>query len=133
MPDDGQVKKSKMQEVIETLKETGSTEEEIQQVLEDVSKMVFARLNVEIMAAFSEEEIDQIEKDSGETPNEEEWEQKVKEMFIQKTGKNPDEMAIEYYEVFADGFLKEYENDKQKAIADLATVGENPPAQPVQG
>lgn len=113
MPPTDNQQKSKLQQVVDILRENNYNDQQIQEVLEDISKLVFSRLNAEIMAAFSEEEINKIEAESGDNPNQEEWEQKVKDMFIQKTGKNPDDMAIEYYEIFADGFLKEHDKDMQ--------------------
>ena len=100
--------KTKFQQVLDVLKEKGYTEDQLAQFAADMTKAGFSKLYTEAMASFSDEDMAVIEAcQDQEAANAE-----IRNRFIQRTGKNPDEEMQKFLDVFSDGFLAEYEKEK---------------------
>lgn len=103
MDDPNKPQISKFQEVILVLQQKGWSQDQIAELTTELQKSAFNQFYVEAMAAFTDDDFDQIEKIEDESAAQ----QKVKELYQERTGKNPDEEASKFFDVFADGFLKE--------------------------
>lgn len=100
--------KTKIQKVIEALKEQGATEEQIVEFLANLTKTSFSNLYATAAALFTEEDLAAVEA----CKTQEEISEKVKQLYALRTGKNPEEEAQKFLDVFAEGFLAEYEKEK---------------------
>lgn len=95
-----------LSQVIEVLKKLNYTDEQIAEFCNDISQQGFANLYQEAMNVFTEEDLVAIEA----CASDEEANQKIKELYTLRTGKNPDEEMQKFLSTFSEGFLKEYEN-----------------------
>lgn len=99
---------NKFGQVLKILKEQGYSEDEIIKITTDLSKLSFSRLYSEAMLAFTPEDLQIIEDcQTDELANE-----KIRDLYTLRTGKDPDEEAKVFLENFSDEFLKQYEKDK---------------------
>lgn len=105
-------KKTKMQRVIDILKEKGSTDEQIAQFLTDLSKTNFARFYTQAMASFTDDDMRVIER-----CKEEEVETEIKTRYQLRTGKDPQVEMQKFLDDFGTGFLAEYEKEKAAGAA----------------
>ncbi len=100
--------KSKMQQVVEVMKEKGATDDQISQFLTELTKSAFARIYTAGMANFTEEDMAAIEA----CKDQEEANQKIKELYSLRTGNDAEKETQKFLDDFATGFLAEYEKEK---------------------
>ncbi len=93
----------KLNQVAKILQEKGATEEQITQVLTEAAKTAFAKLYAEAMTVFTEEDLQAIEKCTGQ----EEANFEIMTRYSEKTGKNAQEVMQSYLDIFADKFIEE--------------------------
>lgn len=99
---------NKFGQVLKILQEQGYSEEEIVKITTDLSKLSFSRLYSEAMLSFTPEDLQIIEDcQTDGLANE-----KIKDLYTLRTGKDPDTEAKTFLENFSDEFLKQYEKDK---------------------
>lgn len=99
------MEKTKFNQVIEILEGQGWTEDQIADLTFELSKAAFARLYAEAALYFTDEDLNQIEA----CQNQEEADKKIKELYRLRVGKDPEEKSQELFNVFADGFLEDYQ------------------------
>lgn len=95
--------KTKFQQVLEILDEKGWSKEKITELTTELAKASFNKFYSEAVINFTDEDLDAIE-----TCSNEEAEAKIKELYKMRTGKDADEEAAKFYDIFADGFLEEH-------------------------
>lgn len=96
--------KTNMQQVMDIMKAKGATDEQIAQFFQDLTKTNFARFYSQAMALFTEEDMKAVEA----IPTDEEAHKKIREIYQQKTGKDPEEEMKKFMDDFAQGFLAEH-------------------------
>lgn len=100
----------KIQEVTEILRKEGMSEEEIQKILEDITKAATVKLQSEMIANLTEEDLAAIDKCSSQ----EEANYEIRTRFYNRSGKNADSIMQEFLATFAQGFLDKYTLDKSR-------------------
>jgi len=99
---------SNFDQLIQTLKNDGKGEEEIGEVLAEVMRATSSKLYTELMLELTDEERKEIDQEDDD--------KKAREMMFslyqKHTGKTPEETVNEFKEVFAKGFLEQYEKGK---------------------
>ena len=103
---------TKMQKVVDVMKEKGSTDEQVSQFLTELTKSAFARIYTTGMASFTEEDMQAIEA----CPDQESANEKIKILYNLRTGRSAAEDTQKFLDDFAQGFLAEYEKEKAQAI-----------------
>lgn len=98
----------KLDQVIKTLKEKGATDEQIAQVLAEVTKTAFAKLYTEAVTVFTEEDLKAIDQCVGQ----EEANFEIMTRYAERTGKNAQEVMQGYLDIFADKFLEEAKKEE---------------------
>ena len=98
---------SSLKKAVKVLRNEGYIEKDIVRIVTEWGKAAFSRLYSEMMLAFSEKEIEELEK----IGDKREMEMKVRERFREKTGKDPDRRAREYLDIIASEFLTAYRKD----------------------
>ncbi len=106
--------KTKIQKVIEALREQGATDEQVTEFLANLTKTSFSNLYSKVAAFFTEEDLVAVEA----CKTQEEISEKVKQLYALRTGKNPEEEAQKFLDVFAEGFLAEYEKTKNQPLTE---------------
>lgn len=96
--------KNKFQQVIDILKAKGTTDEQITQISDGLLKAANDQLYAEMMGSLVEEDLQAIDNCS----NQEEANKEIKNRYIQRTDKDPDQQLQQFLDNFAEGFLKEY-------------------------
>lgn len=109
--------KTKFQQVIDILQEKGYTDGQITELAAGLTKESFARLYTEAAATFTDEDINAIEA----TKTQEEANEEIKKRYTLRTGKNADEETQRYLDTFCQGFLAEYDKEKQAQQTTPAT------------
>lgn len=104
---------TKMQKVVEVMREKGATDEKISAFLTELTKASFARFYTTGMAVFTEEDMQAIEA----CQSEEESHRKIKELYALRTGQDAEQATQKFLDDFAQGFLAEYEKEKAQATA----------------
>ncbi|HUW24157.1 MAG TPA: hypothetical protein VMW04_00855 [Patescibacteria group bacterium] len=102
---------TKLEEVVAVLKNERHTEEQIEQILAEISKAAAVKFNAEMMANLTEEDLAAIDKCT--VP--EEANLMIREIFAKRSGKNADTVMDEIMTTFAEGFLNKYYEEKNKA------------------
>ncbi len=97
-----------LEKVLTILKEQGATEKEIAQFLAELTKVGFGNLYSQAALLFTNEDLKEIE----ETQGDEASNNKIKEIYLKHTGKNPQQEMDKFIDTFCEGFLREYEKDK---------------------
>jgi hypothetical protein len=82
---------SKLESLIQTLKNEGQSEEEIDRALEEITKNATTKLYTEMAAALTDEDLEAIDKCSVQ----EEADLEIKERYSQRTGKSPQPLLDE--------------------------------------
>lgn len=100
----------KLQSVAKILQEKGATDEQIAQVLTEITKMAFTRLYNEAMDAFSEEDMKAIDA----CTSQEEASFEIMTRFAKATGKDAQETVRGYLDEFADKFLEDYKKGQNQ-------------------
>ncbi len=95
--------KTKVQQVIAILSEKGWTDEQISQLVTEISKASFNNFYTKALAALSEEDLDLIDKMTDEA----EAQVKIKELYKLRTGSDADEEAAAFADAYAQGMLDE--------------------------
>lgn len=94
---------NKFGQVLKILQEKGYSEDQIIKITTDLSKLSFSRLYSEAMLSFTPEDLQIIEDcQTDELANE-----KIKDLYKLRTGKDPDAEAKKFLEVFSEEFLKQ--------------------------
>lgn len=104
---------TKMQKVVEIMKEKGASDEQVSQFLLELTKTNFARLYTTSMTVFTEEDMQAIEA----CPDQESANEKIKMLYNLRTGRSSAEETEKFLEDFATGFLAEYEKEKTNSKA----------------
>ncbi|HUW24178.1 MAG TPA: hypothetical protein VMW04_00960 [Patescibacteria group bacterium] len=91
----------KLDSLIQTLKNEGQSEEEIDRVLEEITKNATTKLYTEMAAALTEEDLEVINKCSVQ----EEADFEIKERYSQRTGKSPQSLLEETITTATEEFL----------------------------
>ncbi|EKE03838.1 MAG: hypothetical protein ACD_20C00144G0003 [uncultured bacterium] len=99
---------TKMQKVIDVMKEKGSTDEQVSEFLTELTKSAFARIYTVGMASFNEEDMQAIEACSDQNAANE----MIKKLYNLRTGRSATEETQKFLDDFATGFLAEYEREK---------------------
>lgn len=100
--------KTRFNQVLEVLKKEGYSNERIAKLTADLTKAASAKFYTEAIATFSDEDMKAIEA----CTSQEEANFEIRTRFAEKTGKNPDIMMQEFLDTFAQGFLDQYQKDK---------------------
>ena len=90
-----------LDQAIKVLKDEGYVEDDIAKIVTDWGKAAFSRLYSEMMLAFTEDEVQELEKIEDRAKMEEE----IKKSFREKTKKDPDNLVREYLDIIASEFL----------------------------
>ncbi len=93
--------------MLEMLKQKGWTDEQLAKLSEQAAKAAFAQFYTQAVAVLINEDLDEIEK----CTTEEQANAKIKELYVLRTGANPDEEARSFYNTFAEKFLEESEKN----------------------
>lgn len=99
---------TKLQQVADILKEKGSTDEQIAQFLAELTKANFAKFYTQAITIFIDEDMAAIEA----CTSEEQANEKIKELYKLRTGKDAGEEMQKFLDDFATGFIAEYEKEK---------------------
>lgn len=99
---------NKLQQVADILKQKGSTDEQIAQFLAELTKANFAKFYTQAVTSFTDEDMQVIEACN----NDQEANEKIKELYKLRTGKDAQEEMQKFLEDFAIGFIVEYEKSK---------------------
>ena len=99
---------TKLQQVADILKEKGSSDEQIAQFLAELTKANFAKFYTQAIASFTDEDMAAIEA----CTTEEQANDKIKELYKLRTGKDAGEEMQKFLDDFAIGFIAEYEKEK---------------------
>ena len=94
---------TKYTQVLQILKEKGWDDEKISELTTELTNAAFKQFYAEAVMSFTEEdmtEIDEIEDDM-------DAQKRIKELYRERTGKDADEESARFFDVFAEGFLKE--------------------------
>lgn len=105
---------NKKDRVIEILIEQGCTDEQIAQVLAEVSQAGFSQMYSEALLSFSQEDLDKIES----CKNQEEANQLIAKTYKERTGREASEVMQKFIDDFCEGFIREYEKEKAKGQID---------------
>lgn len=100
----------KLKELLGFLKKEGFSDEDIQKIVEQAAQFVSLKFDAEMKAALTEEDFKRID----ECDSQEEANVMMRELFGLRTGKSANEVLVEMYDNFSDGFLKEYREKKGK-------------------
>lgn len=92
---------SKLQQVADILKQKGSSEEQIAQFLTELTKANFAKFYTQAVANFTDEDLGIIEACRSEA----EANEKIKELYKLRTGKDAEEEMQKFLDDFATGFI----------------------------
>lgn len=103
-----QPRSAKMDQVVQALKTKGATDEQIAQVVAEVTKTVMAKMYSDAALTLSEEDLKAIENAS----DQEGANYEIRERFSEKTGQSVDEVMAKYLDLFADKFLEDYQKEQ---------------------
>lgn len=111
-------------EVLKTLYEAGHKPEQVQPLLKEWIKIAHAKVYSDLVLAFSDQELKEAERVSEqEHRSKEEMQSMLKDLYVKKTGKNPDDLAKEYLNTLAQAFMETY--DKREARAEIDKAKSN--------
>lgn len=99
---------TKFEELIQTLKKDGKTEEEIAMIVAEVMRAASLKLYTQSMLMLSDDEKKQVEA----VEDEEKAEKLLDEFYKKHIGQTPAQAIDELREKFAKGFLEQYEKDQ---------------------
>lgn len=100
---------NKFGQVLKILKEQNYSEEDIVKITTNLSKLSFSRLYSQAMLSFTPEDLQMIEG----CTSDELADEKIRDLYTLRTGKNPNKEARQFLEIFSDEFLKQFEKDNQ--------------------
>ena len=100
----------KIQQVINILKEKGNTDEEIGNFVGDLYNSAAGQFYAQAILLFSEEDMKSLDS----IQNQEEATAFIASNYEVRSGKKPDSEINKFIDTFAEGFLKEYEKEKQQ-------------------
>ena len=100
---------SKLDELVLTLKNDNVAQEEIEKTVEFISQIVAGKYYTELMANFTPEEIEEINK----AENQEQADVEIKMKFFEKTGKSADQVRDEIFDYYAGEVLADYLKTKK--------------------
>jgi ABC-type iron transport system FetAB ATPase subunit len=92
-----------LQPVISHLEKNGATEDQIADIIADLTQAATVTLYSQIMQALSEDDLKQIE----EISSEEDADKRIAELYLEKTGAKPEEVMQVYLKKFVDDFLSQ--------------------------
>lgn len=101
-------KSDKLAEAVEYLRSQGYTQEKIQEFLEALNQKAYQTMYSEAMNKFTPDDLNQIEK----APSQEEANQIINKLFIERIGKDPRQEVKNFLDKFAEEFLskRDYED-----------------------
>lgn len=95
--------------VLEILIEKGCSDEEIAQVLNEVTKAGFSQLYSEAIMSFTNEDLKEVET----AQSQEEANGIIARIYEERTGQDPSAMIQQFIDNFCEGFIREYEKEKR--------------------
>lgn len=104
---------NKLQQVADILKQKGSTDEQIAQFLGELTKVNFAKFYTQAITIFTDEDMAAIEACTSEVQVNE----KIKELYKLRTGRDAQVEMQRFLDDFAIGFIAEYEKSKVASSA----------------
>lgn len=110
--------KKALDQLIDLLKEQGSSEDQITDFLARLSNDVAQAIYIDSMNNLTEEDLKAIE--ATKVPEQADFE--IRQRYHKRTGKNPDKVAAALYEDFAKKFLESYHkhHNKGSSLKDAA-------------
>ena len=101
-------KSEKLAQAVEYLRSQGYTQEKIQEFLEALNQKAYETMYAEAMNKFTPDDLKQIEK----AQSQEEANQVINRIFIERIGKDPREEVKTFLDKFAEEFLskRDYED-----------------------
>lgn len=110
--------KPALDQLIDLLKENGSSEDQITEFLAKLSNDAAQAIYIDSMNNLTEEDLKAIE--ATKVPEQADFE--IRQRYHKRTGKNPDKVAAAMYEDFAKKFLESYHkhHDKNSVSKDAA-------------
>jgi hypothetical protein len=103
----------RLEELLNTLKKDGFSQEEIDSVIQGITNTASARLYGEMTMNFTEADWGQLDA----CADQEEADAKVRLLFAKHSEKSPEAILDEMFTNFADGFLVRYQEDRGAAVA----------------
>ena len=94
---------TKFEEVIQVLQSKGWDNEKIAELTAELQKAAFNQFYAEATMSFTDADLDDLD----EIEDDDEAQKKIKELYKLRTGKDSDEESARFFDVFAEGFLKE--------------------------
>ena len=93
--------KSKLDQIIDFLRTKGYSQEKVDEFVAQINDMGYQKFYSEAMALFTQKDFDQIK----ECINQMEANEKIREIYYLRSGKDPSVAMREFVEMFAEGFL----------------------------
>lgn len=103
---------TKLERVIEILIDQGATDDQIVEFTTELSQKGFSQMYTEALGAFTDEDLDMIDKIPESEP--ERLAAEVKRLYKERTDNDPEEFMKKFLDSFAAGFLIEYEKEQQE-------------------
>lgn len=97
-----------LEQVIEVLRKEGLSDNQIRGFIEGLTKSLATQMYAEMMSVLSEDEMKDIEK----MVSDRQREVRMLDIFKQKTGKDAQEIANKFVEIFTSEFLKTYHENQ---------------------
>ncbi|MDO8488213.1 MAG: hypothetical protein Q7S31_02765 [bacterium] len=102
-----------LKKLLQILKDEGESDKSIAVVLESITGIVTPTLFQDMATVLTEEDIQLLDT----IKDEQEFQEKVKSLYSQRSGKSPEDLINEITDKFVEGFLARYHQDKQAALA----------------
>ncbi len=99
------MEQTKLQKVVDVLKEQGCNDEQIAQFLTDLTKASFSKLYTDAVSFFNEEDLKAIEA----CKDQEEANKLIAQKYREKTGVPAETANQKFLDDFCTGFLNEYQ------------------------
>lgn len=105
-----------LEQVVEILKKEGLSDNQIRGFIEGLTKSLAAQMYTEMVSVLSEDEMKDIEK----MVSDRQREVRMLDIFKKKTGKDAQEIANKFVEIFTTEFLKNYQENQNNSEVSTA-------------
>lgn len=95
--------KTKFQHVLDVLRKKGWSEENITKLQEELAKTVYTQFYTMAVSSLTEEDLKTLDR----CKSQDEANAKIKELYKLRTGLDPDEQALKFYDDVATKFLED--------------------------
>jgi hypothetical protein len=99
---------NKFNQVVDLLKQDGNTNQQVWEFLAELSQQMTNKVFTDVFTTFDEEDLKKIARST--SPQQANF--KIRLLYLNKTGKNPDDEVQDLLDKFSDKFLEEYEKRK---------------------